>query len=185
VGPLKPVYDQVAVDELQLRINTMEFRTEADVSYKLVVPLLCALGYSERDRDDQPSVQMNEGSKSKSLTPDHIAYNREIDSLSNTPLLVVEAKKKGLLSVEKNIIHAGRQVKSYGDWIRCNRLLVTDAARILIYDRYQCLEAVGDLVPLLDLDCRDLEANFDAIYEQCSKSALTNKRQHAKIKPLE
>jgi hypothetical protein len=119
------------------------------------------------------------------LRPDHIAYNRELDSLSDRPLLVVEAKKKGLFSMERNVIHSGRQAKSYGDWICCNRFLVTDATKILIYDRHQCLEAVGDLVPLLSLDCQDLAASFDTIYEQCSKSALTIKRQYAEMKAID
>jgi hypothetical protein len=43
MGPLQPIYDRVAVNELQLKINTMEFRTEADVSYKFVVPEIATI----------------------------------------------------------------------------------------------------------------------------------------------
>lgn len=174
-------FDRTEVEDLQDRARNRKFHTEADVSYKFVVPLLGALGFSEWDRDDQPTIPYSHGSKRQSLRPDHIAYNRDTEDLSTRPLLVVEAKKKEAFEKESSIIHAGQQAKSYSDWIGCSRFLITDAVKILAYDRDACLAEIGKLRPSLILDCRDLLTRFNELYSFCSKPLLSQERRLSEL----
>lgn len=98
------------IEEILRQIKTATPANEAEVETKILLHIFRLLGFTDIDRADKPSVQMNFGREVKLKQPDSILYDGPERTLSKA-LITVEAKAIGIP------IDDGRaQAKSYALW---------------------------------------------------------------------
>lgn len=100
---------------------------ENDVEDKILVPLLCELGYEEKDWTRQ--LTLKAGRKGKAI-PDFVFFPSGEEHFENAPL-IVEAKydMSSMIELDK----AFRQALSYARMLRAKLMGICDKERVIIY----------------------------------------------------
>src|ERR1041384_3512472 len=83
---------------------------ESEVETKILLHLFRFLGFSDLDRADKPTVQMQFGREKKGKIPDFILYDGGLRSMPQA-LITVEAK-----AVAVSLVDAEMQAYSYSLW---------------------------------------------------------------------
>lgn len=167
-APLLPTWN---ADGWFNRIANVELRTEKEVEIKFIVPLLARLGYGDDDRYDGMPIPAAHGSRDTTLVIDFAMFNSSLASLRNQPLFIVEAKREGRLTKQREIVSAHNQAKSYCLWTQCDFFMVTDSRTVQVFHIAQ--GRLGELVPLFACERNELSVRFDELYARVSKEALT------------
>lgn len=153
------------------KISDLELRTEKEVEIKFIVPLLRRLGYTDDDRYDGMPVPAANGSRATTLVIDFALFNREMESLRNQPLLVVEAKREHRLAKQRELTSAHNQAKSYCLWTQSEYFMVTDSRSIQFF--HVSRGRMGELKPMFACGRHELLERFGELYSLISKDVLT------------
>lgn len=155
-------------------MKNRRFKSEREVEYFFILPLLEKLGYQENDFAIGHPVSMSIGSKRINTEADVVVFDGANHS-QQTSLLVVEAKKSGKTLTKDNI----GQVDSYATELSAPYYILTNGDELHVF---LSKAKIRPAVELLNFKQENLNENWLEFYTTLSKKAVT--KQKEKLKKL-
>ena len=155
-------------------MKNRRFKSEREVEYYFILPLLEQLGYQENDFAIGHPVSIYIGSKRINTEADIVVFDG-VNHSQKTSLLVVEAKKSGKILTKDHI----GQVDSYATELSTPYYILTNGDEVRVY---LSLAKIQPAVELLNFKQDNLKENWSELYKTLSKKAIT--KQKEKLKKL-
>jgi len=152
-------------------MNNRSFKSEREVEYFFIIPLLEKLGYEESDFAIGCLLQRSKGSIRNKIEPDVVLYNGKEHIKENT-LLLIEAKKFGKVLTKDDI----GQAEDYANVLYPSYYVLTNGNEIIIYARRP---KMSDFLRLKLLR-EDLKDKWVEFYKILNKKAVVEQKERLK-----
>lgn len=160
------------VDSWFTEIQNRKLRSEREVEYFFVLPLLEKLGYLKEDIAIGYRISMNQGSTKLRKEADIVAF-KDGNQSDETAILLIEAKSSDKPITDDFI----RQVRSYAMWLFVPYYVVTNGLEFRVYLFRGSLQSD---IPLLNFKKSELHLHWEDLYKILNKSAVINYKEKLK-----
>ena len=154
-------------------IENRQFKSEREVEYFFIIPLLKQLNYTEDDLAIGFRVRVNEASRNFNKEADIVTFDGENHSIQNA-LLLVEAKSNSKRINDDDIA----QAHYYCRELFTPYYIVTNGEETRVY-LYRGLALQPDH-PLINFRRNEIKHNWNFLYKNLNKSAILQYKQKLK-----
>ncbi len=151
------------------------FSSEATVETRLVLGLLCELGYSKEHIESNFTVKLSTGRGSRNFFADFAIFGRTPHDKASS-LLVVETK-----SPAEGLDGAAEQAESYANGLKAPLYVVTDGITLEVWQ----IQRAGESVCVLKLAVSSLAARRDDIERILHRDAVVDYCKSVEIKNIQ
>ena len=154
-------------------MKNRNFKSEREVEYFFILPLLEELGYQENDFAIGYSVLMGFGSKRINTEADVAVFDGGNHS-QKTSLLVIEAKRSGKALTKYDV----EQVDSYATKLSAPYYVLTNGDEVRVY--LSLAKKIQPDVEWLNFKRENLEEHWAELYRTLSKKAVIKHKEKLK-----